>query len=302
MAPDVDQLLRDMDRCNLRAIVNLDGRWGSELTDNLRRYDLAHPGRFATFCHVDFRVCEQGDFAALADQLSRSVDLGARGLKVWKDLGRSVRDGHAQLVLPGDERLAPLWHTAGRAAIPVLIHTADPTAHFQPVDRHNERLEELRRFPGASWRRPGLPSHAELMQSFETMVARHPETTFIAAHVAGWSENLAQVEGWLSRYPNLHIDISARLGDLGRQPRAAAQLISSHADRVLFGSDVYPVRPEELAIYFRFLETADESFRYSTQDPPPRGRWDIYGLGLDQATLRSVYAGNAERVLPIFAS
>jgi hypothetical protein len=35
-----------MDACNLRGIVNLDGRWGDELEANLHRYDRAHPGRF----------------------------------------------------------------------------------------------------------------------------------------------------------------------------------------------------------------------------------------------------------------
>ena len=53
MAPDVPRLLAEMDQCNIAGIVNLDGRWGTELADNLARYDHAHPGRFATCCHLD---------------------------------------------------------------------------------------------------------------------------------------------------------------------------------------------------------------------------------------------------------
>ncbi len=298
MAPDVGQLLRVMDAANLQAVVNLDGRWAAELDDNLDRYDRAHPGRFATFCHVDWTACATDRFDAVAADLARSLDQGAAGLKVWKDLGRSVRDARGQLVLPGDPRLAALWETAADAGIPVLIHTADPVAHFQPVNRHNERLEELRRFPGASWRRGDLPDHRTLMASFEQLVATHPRTTFIAAHVAGWAENLQWVQGILDRYPNVHVDISARVGDLGRQPRAATGLLAGHSDRVLFGTDVYPVRPKEIEIYFRFLETEDERFPYSTDDPPRRGRWDISGVGLDAATLAAIYRDNALRLVP----
>ena len=52
--PDVGALLALLDEVGVEAVVNLDGRWGDELEANLDRYDRAHPGRFATFCHVDF--------------------------------------------------------------------------------------------------------------------------------------------------------------------------------------------------------------------------------------------------------
>ena len=58
-AGDVGALLADMDAANVDAIVNLDGRWGDELQANLDRYDRAHPGRFATFCHLDFGACSE---------------------------------------------------------------------------------------------------------------------------------------------------------------------------------------------------------------------------------------------------
>jgi predicted TIM-barrel fold metal-dependent hydrolase len=102
----------------------------------------------------------------------------------------------------------------------------------------------------------------------------------------------------LDRYPNLSLDVAARIAELGRQPRATRALIERHPDRVLFGTDVFPPSATEYAIHFRFLESEDEHFAYSTDEPPVQGRWAISGLGLGEETLVAVYAGNALRLLP----
>src|ERR1700735_491833 len=105
-APDVAALIALMDSCNIAAIVNLDGRWGDELEENLDRYDRRHPGRFASFCHVDWAALSgPGAETKLASSLERSVSAGARGLKVWKDLGLHVRDAGHRLGLPDEPRL-----------------------------------------------------------------------------------------------------------------------------------------------------------------------------------------------------
>ena len=139
--PDVAAFIGLMDSCNIATMVNLDGRWGDELEANLDRYDRSHPGRFATFCHVDWDLLrEPGPEARLAESLERSVSAGARGLKVWKDLGLGVRDAYGRMILADDPRLDALWDTAGRLGVPIAIHTADPVAFFDPVDQRNERL------------------------------------------------------------------------------------------------------------------------------------------------------------------
>jgi predicted TIM-barrel fold metal-dependent hydrolase len=300
MAPDVDGLLEAMATVNVSAMVNLDGMWGDELEHNLDRYDRAHPGRFLTFCQLDWtRLTEKSFDKHFADSLRRSVAAGAGGLKVWKDLGLHVRDAGGRLVLPDDPRLSDLWDTAGQLGIPVLIHIADPVAFFRPVDRHNERLEELLRHPEWSYHSRRLPTHNRLMDAFEALVASHPGTLFIGAHL-GWAENLAWVSRLLATYPNLSVDIAGRVAELGRQPRAAAALLQRHPDRVLFGSDVFPYRVEEVQVAFRLLETADEHFSYSTSGPPgSQGRWKVSGLNLPPNVLRAVYRDNAARLLPV---
>jgi hypothetical protein len=102
----------------------------------------------------------------------------------------------------------------------------------------------------------------------------------------------------LDTYANLHADIAARIAELGRQPRAARDLIERHPDRVLFGTDLFPPTREIFGIHFRFLETLDEHFPYDPEDPPPQGRWAISGLGLSDETLEAVESANARRLIP----
>ncbi|HLB62185.1 MAG TPA: amidohydrolase family protein [Actinomycetota bacterium] len=302
-APDVPALLDLMDACNLRAVVNLDGLWGDELEANLDRYDRAHPGRFATFCHPDWSVLgDPGSGERLAAQLERAAEAGAKGLKVWKDLGLRLRDERGELLMPDDERLADLWEAAADLRLPVLIHVGDPVAFFGPLDATNERLEELLAHP--DWwfgDRERFPAFERIIDALESLVARHHRTTFVGAHVGCYAEDLAWVSGMLEAYPNFHVDIAARIAELGRQPRAARRLFLEHPDRIVFGMDLTP-DIAEYAIHFRYLETDDEHFAYSTEEVPPQGRWAISGLGLPDDELRNVYADNALRLIPRLAA
>ena len=295
---DLGQLVREMDLVNVAAIVNLSGGTGDELKQNLASLDFAHPGRFATFCNVDWAgLGGPGWTERAVAQLQADVQAGARGLKIFKDLGLRVRDDKDELVRPDDPRLADLWDQAGELGVPVLIHTADPVAFFRPLDRFNERWDELHEHPHWHFYGPEFPSFQELIESLYRLIEAHPGTTFITAHVGCYPENLGFGSQMLDRYPNLYTDISARIAELGRAPYTAREWFHKYADRILFGTDVTP-RPDWYRTYFRFLETADEYFSYEPgEGNPGQGRWRIYGVYLPDDVLQKVYHDNAARLL-----
>jgi len=298
-ATDVGALVAEMDACGVEAVVNLDGMWGEELEANLERYDRAHPGRFATFAQWDRALFATGAWDELGAQTHASFAAGARGLKVWKDLGLHLRDPSGELVFPDDPRLDPVWDAVAEAGAPVTIHTADPIAFFAPLDERNERLEELALHP--DWwfgDRGRFPSFDRLMAALESLIARRADVTWIGAHVLCAAEDLAWVGRLLDTYPNVVADTGARLAELGRVPRAAAQLIARRPDRFLFGTDDPPTSAAVVGVYRRAFETADEAFPYDAdpEEPPSQGRWPIGGLDLPRDVLARVYGGNARRI------
>jgi hypothetical protein len=294
-ALDPSQVLRVMDACGVERVVNITMQTGDAALGIIDKFLAADAQRFAVIGWMDWSGIERPDFSRIScDRLERLVERGAQGIKFWKDLGLSVRDGNGELLRIDDERLAPIFDKASELGIPVMFHTADPDAFFLPIDARNERYEELAAHP--DWGFYGSQySKRELLDQRDRVIARHPDTTFVCAHVAESGENLSRAARLLETYSNVLIDISARASELGRQPYSARKFFLQFPDRILFGSDLLP-EEKMYRLYFRFLETADEYFEYPSH-ASRQGRWNICGLHLPDEVLRKVYRENALRLL-----
>jgi predicted TIM-barrel fold metal-dependent hydrolase len=308
LAP-VEALVPLMDRKNIRVMVNLTGGVGKGLDETIRKYQKAYPERFVTFTEPWWERTNRPGYSQFqADEIGRAQQAGARGLKILKTLGLYLREGISKgpLVRIDDLRFDAMWETCGSLGMPVAIHVSDPEAFFLPIDRFNERFEELNNHPDWSFYGRDFPSNAELLEARNRVMARHPNTQFIVLHVGNDAENLPYVGECMDRFPNMHVELGARIGELGRQPRMARKFFEKYQDRILFGTDAVPhgtdtpqqtFNDELYEIYYRFLETEDEYFDYAPAPVPPQGRWRIYGLGLPDPILRKVYYENAAQLL-----
>jgi predicted TIM-barrel fold metal-dependent hydrolase len=285
-----------MDAAGVETVVNLDGGWDEHLRETLAALDEAHPGRFLTYALIDFSgIDEEGWTVREVRRLEAGFQAGAKGLKFHKGFGLGYRYADGRLVPIDDPKLDPIWELCAKYHRPVEIHTADPGAFFTPLDRFNERWHELNEHPQWLFHGRDVPARAELHEARNRVFARHPETTFICAHMANDGEDLAALGQWLDANPNMYVDIDARISELGRQPYSARRFFLKYQDRVLFGTDTTP-RYEAYQIYYRFLETDDEYF-----DPAAghhrQGFWMIYGVFLPPDVLEKLYRTNAQRLL-----
>jgi predicted TIM-barrel fold metal-dependent hydrolase len=303
---DPANCLAVMDRKNIRTMVDLTGSYGDAFREAVAKLQQAHPDRFFVFTEPAWAHASDPGYPKFqADQIAAAHNAGAKGIKVLKTLGLFLREkGSNQLVRIDDPRFDLMWDAAGALEMPVAIHTSDPEAFFLPIDRFNERWEELHAHPDWSFYGKDFPSNRELQEARRNVMRRHPRTQFVCLHVAD-SENLGYVSECLDSHPNMHVDIAARIGELGRQPRASRRFFDRYQDRIVFGTDASAgtATPQQTfgdplyEIYYRFLETEDEYFDYAPAPVPPQGRWRIYGLGLPEPILRKLYASNAARLL-----
>ena len=291
---DLSKLTAEMDSMNMAFMVNLSGFRGLYLYKSLQNVQENAPTRFGLFVNLDWEKIDEPDFSENNLIILREAKLsGAIGLKVYKGLGLSDTDSSGNRIAVNDPRLDPIWAACGALGFPVLIHSAEPASFWKPKDKYNERWLELKQKPGR-YRDPAkVPSFESIIAEQHDIFKKHPNTTFINAHMGWMANDLDRLGDHLDMYPNVMTEIGAVLAELGRQPKRAHKFMSDYQDRVLFGKDSYNV--SEYNTYFRVLETGDEYFDYYRKR---HAHWKMYGLALPDSILKKLYYKNALRILP----
>lgn len=291
---DLTSVVADMDKLNMGIMVNLSGRTGDQLVQSVKNIADNFPNRFVVFANINFQDAgSEGWTEKMVAQLEQDVKNGARGLKVYKSLGLSNKDAQGNRLAINDERLDPIWAKCGELGIPVLIHSADPASFWNEFDGDNERWLELKTHPRRKRDDTNPAPFQQIMNEQYSIIKKHPNTTFISAHMSWLANDLGRLGELFDEMPNMNVGIGAIIAELGRQPRFAKAFITKYQDRVLFGKDSW--KPEEFPTYFRVLESADEYFPYHKKY---HAYWAMYGLDLDDEVLKKVYYKNALRIVP----
>ena len=291
---DLTPVIEAMDTLNMAIMVNLSGRSGKNLQKSVANIAENFPNRFVVFANVDFDdVGKKGWTEAAVAQLKEDVKNGARGLKIYKSLGLRNKDTDGKRIAVDDARLDPIWATCGELGIPVLIHTADPKPFWDEFDGDNERWLELKTKPNRKRSATDPAPWEQLIAEQHNMFKKHPETTFINAHMGWYANDLGKLGELLDEMPNMNVGIGAIIAELGRQPRNAKKFFIKYQDRILFGKDSWV--PEEFPTYFRVFESDDEYFPYHKKY---HAYWAMYGLDLPDEVLKKVYYKNALRIVP----
>ncbi len=300
VTPDrLKRLIEDMDSLNMGILINSpvnggSGKWVANAVTAMKAHSAT---RFAVMTNIDTSNLDAPDYSQrAAAQLETDIKAGAIGLKVWKQFGTTLSDSQGRIKVD-DPRFDAVWAVCAKYGIPVLIHTADPWGLFQPMDKNNERWLELKIQTRRNQSGQTNYTWEQLIAEQHNLFTRHPQTTFINAHMGWLANNLDRLAALLDRLPNVYVEIGAITSDLGRQPRAAKRFFTKYQDRVLFGKDAYNV--VEYHTYFRLLETDDEYF-----DPIRKyhGIWKLYGLDLSDDVLKKLYYKNALRIFPGLSS
>jgi len=237
-----------MDAVGIGAAVNLgtgivtrgaDGGL-SEFERNKKLADTLYPGRILHYMLVDYKGWDDPDWSRRAvKQVEEGHRLGAAGLKEFKRLGLYLRDGKGKLLRVDDPKLDPVWERCGELNMPISIHVADPKAFWEPYNGQNERWKELKGHRLWWFGDTKIyPAWKDLLEALNRVIARHPKTTFVCVHFANCPEDLDWVDQSLDRYPNMMVDLAARVPELGRHdPETVRKLFIKYQDRILLGSD-----------------------------------------------------------------
>jgi predicted TIM-barrel fold metal-dependent hydrolase len=289
---EVDSWIKTMDNAGIKKTIILTQSYGPAFDSVMNLYSR-YPDRFEVWCGIDYSDLEDPSFPTEAlSELERCFKLGAKGVGELGDKGKGMffSKPAAPGLHPDDPRMDAIWEKCAELGMPVSLHVADPKWMYEKMDSTNDGMMNAYK-----WRldnQPGIVDHAEMIKILERTVKKHPNTTFIACHVANCSYDLNLIGRMLEDYPNLYIDISARFAELSATPRATLKFFDKFQDKIVYGTDM-GTSPEMYSFTFRILETTDEHIyhRYNTY------HWPLHGLQLPDPILEKIYNLNALTVI-----
>ena len=302
---NLDNLIEEMDSLNMKYQINLSGSglavfsgkqdlMDLNLSKSINNVKKNYPERFGVFVNLDLSRIGRKDFKLNTEKyLLNASKIGATGLKIYKNLGLNLKDGEGNRVKVDDDRLQFIWEKCAELNLPVLIHSGEPIAFFQNIDKYNERWLHAKQRPSSFRPSDKYPSFEIVMSEQYNMFKKNPKTTFINAHMGWYGNNLSKLDQQLIDLPNVYVEFGAVINELGRQPVSARKFFIKHQDRILFGKDNY--NKEEYYLYFQVLETSDEYIEYFRKR---HGLWRLYGLNLPDSVLKKVYHQNALKIFP----
>jgi len=288
---ELDQWVKTMDDCGIEKSIILSKEHGQRFDSIFDLYSK-YPDRFEVWCGFDYSTYEDPDFpeSAIAE-LQRCYKKGAKGVGELGDKGKGLYYSKppAWGMHADDPRMGPLWEKCDELGMPVSLHVAEPKWMYEKMDSTNDGL--MNAFKWRLDNQPDIVDHKGMIDILERTVKKHPNTTFIACHLANCSYDLSIIGSLLDSYPNLFIDISARFAEICATPRATSQFIEKYHDRILYGTDM-GTSSSMYKITFRLLETPDEHI----YDETFSYHWPLHGLDLPDEVLEKIYRLNAKNL------
>jgi predicted TIM-barrel fold metal-dependent hydrolase len=311
--PAVNEMLR---RIDLR-VINVSVPATDGHLDFMHRFNAAlvkaHPDIFSFASTFDLAARHEPDYGArVAAALDATFAAGAVMVKIWKEVGIELKRPDGSFMLPDDAVLEPVFaHLAARRK-PLLAHLAEPREAWLPLDPKGVHYGYYSRNP--RWHlygKPAYPSHARLIESRDRLLAKHPGLVVIGAHIGSLEHDVGEVADRLDRYPNFHVEVSARTRDLTRQPSSRVRaFFLKYADRILYGVDrswmphrTPETRPTDEQRR-RFAADLEAQYRrdwayYAGTGPVTYGADTVEALALPREVLEKFYWRNAARIIGV---
>ena len=289
---EIAQWCKTMDEVGVLNTAVMHCSWiGRPFEEYVAAY-AAHKDRFRFWCCFDYTDMSEEGIQKACETLERYHEMGAIGVGELGDKGEGdtyARPGDGTGIHIDDPRIKPLIAKAGELKMPISIHIAEPYWMYLPMDETNDGL-----LNAVVWHvdTTHCLGYNQLVQTFENAVRENPNTIFIACHYLNMSHDWPRLGALLDKYPNMYVDIAARVAESAHTPRATREFLIKYQDRVLFGTD-NGMSPEMYRTIFRVLETNDEHFYC----PELGYHWALSGFNLPDEVLKKIYHDNAERIL-----
>jgi predicted TIM-barrel fold metal-dependent hydrolase len=280
-----------------------------------RAQDLhrAYPDRLAWATSFDISNWENPDWAKVAAAtVADGFTQGAVATKVWKDIGMVLKDRDGRYVMIDDARFAPVLEAIAAQGHPLVAHLGEPRNCWLPVDKMT--VESDRRYFSRNpqyhgYLHPEVPNYEKQVAARDAMLERYPKLKVIGCHLGSLEYDVDELAKRLDKYPNLAVDLAARLVHLQIQPRDKVRaFVLRYQDRLLYGTDAaFGGEDGSAAAIDSALNGLAATYRQDArwlatdemvEVPRAADGFTSKGLALPAPVLKKIYFENAKKWYP----
>lgn len=290
--------------------------WTGTAEENREDHRLVHfqrdmfPDRVVAVCSFPIENFNDEDYAAqtiayLEDQFAK----GARGVKVWKNIGMELRDGDGNFVMIDHPKFAPIFRFIAENDVVLLGHLGEPKNCWLPLDEmtvegDRSYFEENPKYH--MYLHPEMPSYEDQMVARDKMLEQHPDLRFLGCHLGSLEWSVERMTAFLDRFPRASIGLAARMPHLQVLSNAdhdeVVTFFNTFPDRIVYGTDTgldETSNPSSVLENAQAVWRRDWSYLCTDQwvNVPDLGT-SVRGLNLPRQLVDQIYSQNARRLFP----
>ncbi len=236
--------------------------------------------------------------------LDHTFSDGIVTVKLWKNIGMTVRDRSGKFIMADDPGLDPVIdHIIGKN-LPVTGHLGEPRNCWLPLSEMTVSSDSSYFAEHPEYHmflHPEYPSYEAQIRARDHLLEKHPDLRFIGCHLGSLEWNVDSLAKRFDRFPNMAADMSARICHLQFQSaqdrKRVRDFCIKYQDRLLYGTDTGDggtSDPERFKK--RMHETWMDDWKYFTTDEKmssDKFRGIFTGLQLPKEVVRKIYSENA---------
>jgi predicted TIM-barrel fold metal-dependent hydrolase len=266
------------------------------------------PDRFAFFGTFSVDSFGTAGFADnIVARIKECMSAGASGIKIWKNIGMVLKDKKGSYVMIDNPAFDPVFQYLGENNIPVMGHLGEPKNCWLPLNEMTDTSNY--RYYKANpqyhmYLHPEAPSYEDQINARDNLLKKHPQLDFTGAHLASLEWSVEELAKRMEMFPNLKVDLSARMAHLQSQSIADRKRVRNfmikYQDRILYGTDI-TVNSDEANPYEKsqmLLDRWKANWIYLATDStiniknlPAR----VKGLQLPKSAVDKIFNNNADR-------
>jgi predicted TIM-barrel fold metal-dependent hydrolase len=178
-------------------------------------------------------------------QLEKNISGKAVSVKVWKNIGMTIRDRRGKFIMIDDPKLDPVIDFILKKGLPVTGHLGEPRNCWLPLAEMTVKSDSsyfARNPQYHMYLHPEYPSYEDQINARDHMLEKHPDLIFIGCHLGSLEWNVDELAKRLDKFPNMAVDLAARICHLQYQSltnyKKVRDFCIKYQDRLIYATDL----------------------------------------------------------------